>query len=67
VKKEEYKFQKSNARAKYTKLKRRRYYTDANGQKQGSINEAQLKTLARLGIITSDTIIENVAGQQVQA
>ena len=43
------------------------YYTDANGLKQGLVNEVQLKELAAQGIITPDTLLEAEAGQKGKA
>ena len=43
------------------------YYTDANGQRQGLINEQQLKALAIRGIITPDTELEADTGHKGKA
>jgi hypothetical protein len=43
------------------------YYYDNNGQKQGPINDTQLKILAGNGRICPDTIIEAENGQQGKA
>ncbi|MCL2117838.1 MAG: NINE protein [Planctomycetaceae bacterium] len=40
------------------------FYTDANGQKQGPINDAQLKTLAAQGIVTPTTSLETESGHK---
>ena len=38
------------------------FYTDANGQKQGPINDEQLRTLAARGVVTPDTPLETDSG-----
>jgi len=43
------------------------YYIDANGRKQGLINEHQLQTLARNGIITPYTPLKTESGQKLLA
>lgn len=40
------------------------YYTDANGQKQGPVNENQLKALAAKGAITPETPLETEGGHK---
>jgi hypothetical protein len=40
------------------------FYTDANGQKQGLINDQQLKALAVQGIITPQTQLETESGHK---
>ena len=40
------------------------YYTDAYGQKQGLINELQLKELVARGIITRHTLLETEGGHK---
>jgi len=42
-------------------------YLDANGQKQGPINDQQLKTLAAQGIITPDTPLATDSGHKGKA
>jgi ankyrin repeat protein len=43
------------------------YYTDANGQKQGLINDEQLKALVARKIITPDTLLETDTGKKGKA
>jgi hypothetical protein len=43
------------------------YYYDANGIKQGQIDDVKLKTLALNGIIKPDTLIENDKGTAASA
>lgn len=40
------------------------FYTDANGKKQGPVNDQQLKTLARTGVISPDTPLETDTGKE---
>jgi len=40
------------------------FYTDANGQKQGPVNDQQLKALAAQGIITPSTPMETDSGHK---
>ncbi|MGL4943774.1 MAG: hypothetical protein ACRC46_11355 [Thermoguttaceae bacterium] len=43
------------------------FYTDANGQKQGPVNNAQLVALVKQGIIAQETIVENEQGKSAPA
>ena len=43
------------------------HYTDANGQKQGLINDEQLKALVARKIITPDTLLETDTGKKGKA
>lgn len=43
------------------------FYTDANGQKQGPINDQQLQILATQGIIKPESPLETEEGQQIVA
>lgn len=43
------------------------FYYDANGQKQGPVNDQQLKSLAAQGAITAQTPLETDSGHKGQA